>query len=80
MDGRAQVRDAHQRALGVTALTGPLTRSLVTRSIDSHESLILPGHMYAKQLREREQLAVEVAAEPAYVNEWGYFLKCYVEV
>ncbi|KAI9885541.1 MAG: hypothetical protein M1823_002680 [Watsoniomyces obsoletus] len=73
------VRDAHRRALEVTSISGPITRSLVTRSIDSDESLMAPAHFYAKELRDREQLAIQVALEPKYVNEWGFFLKCYAE-
>jgi hypothetical protein len=45
-------------------------------SDDSSEDL----DMYATNLEERERLAVKAAAEPKYIQEWGFFLKCYLEV
>lgn len=35
--------------------------------------------LYTKHLREREQTAVLAAVTPRYVQEWGFFIKCYAE-
>ncbi|CUS07711.1 unnamed protein product [Tuber aestivum] len=35
--------------------------------------------MYARGIREREKAAREAAVEGRYVQEWGFFIKCYAE-
>ena len=47
-----------------------------TTDDDSSEDL----DMYTRNLEERERLAIRAAAEPKYIPEWGFFLKCYLEV
>lgn len=71
---------ARSKAKMITsALTQP-SRLPATRSGGSDVGLAIPGQAYTKGLRDRERLALEVAAEPRYLQEWGFFLKCYSEV
>lgn len=35
--------------------------------------------LYTKSLRDREQAAMSAAVEGKYVQEWGFFIKCYAE-
>jgi hypothetical protein len=35
--------------------------------------------LYRRSLRDREKLAMAAAMDPRYVQEWGFFIKCYAE-
>lgn len=35
--------------------------------------------LYTRSLRDREQAAMSAAVESKYVQEWGFFIKCYSE-
>jgi hypothetical protein len=39
-----------------------------------------PAEAYTMSLRERESAAMSAAVEQKYVQEWGFFIKCYSEV
>ena len=71
---------AHRKAEDIISLSGSLSKSFMGRSIDSQDPMGGPGHLYAKSLRERESMAIEIAASHQYVQEWGFYLKNYVEV
>ena len=71
---------AHRKAEDIISLSGSLSKSFMGRSIDSQDPMGGPGHLYAKCLRERESMAIEIAASHQYVQEWGFYLKNYVEV
>lgn len=45
---------------------------------DDDFGIISERELYARNLRGREQMAVS-AAEGKYVQEWGFFIKCYAE-
>ncbi|KAI9813737.1 MAG: hypothetical protein M1826_002382 [Phylliscum demangeonii] len=59
------------------------SRPALTRSMDSDASVVTvtatAAEVYTKGLRAREALAIQAAAEPRDVQEWGFFLKCYAE-
>lgn len=35
--------------------------------------------LYTRSLRDREKAAMSAAVEGKYVQEWGFFIKCYAE-
>ena len=71
---------ARTKAVLLGSASHPLSRSTTTRSIDSCASYVSPAQAYVKGLRVREATAIEAAAEHKYVQEWGFFIKCYSEV
>ena len=71
---------ARKKAMLMTSASSPSFRTVVTRSIDSSGSLLSPAQVYTKALRVREATAIEAAADHKYVQEWGFWLKCYSEV
>ncbi len=71
---------ARTRAMMMASTTSLSTRAVATKSIASTTSLLSPAEAYRRGLRTREELAIEFAAEPKYIQEWGFFLKCYCEV
>ena len=49
------------------------------RSVDSGVSPEREREVNARGIREREKAAREAAVEGRYVQEWGFFIKCYAE-
>ncbi|KAI9790174.1 MAG: hypothetical protein M1816_005374 [Peltula sp. TS41687] len=70
---------ARKKALLMTSSSSPLFRPMTTLSIDSTASLPSPAQIYTKALRVRETTAIEVSAGHRYVQDWGFWLKCYSE-
>lgn len=61
----------HSRRMALTVVKGQLR--------DDSFSPNFERELYTRCLRDREQAAVSAAVESKYVQEWGFFIKCYSE-
>ncbi|KAI9677924.1 MAG: hypothetical protein M1829_002421 [Trizodia sp. TS-e1964] len=70
---------SHARNMAYRMLADPAASDALLPHFSSSPNPTRPAEFYQKNLRDRERAALDTASEKKYVQEWGFYLKCYAE-